>query len=410
MKLRALTVFIVASSALRLGVASMLVAAGSSATAQTTVADDGVISFRVRFGMTDKQARSWNGELSVSNGEVLELRNWAPHPSEEILGNSGWSLATRQNKARTRRAFQKEYHRGTLPYMDYPGIVVDARVVRGGSVRFKTEQGDFAINPRELRAGRALTYLDGAVVVDRVPTADVISTSDYDNDFATMLDGDNGLDGDEGQPWVAWVAYRDRGNYILTRRFDGGGWGPAVSVADQPADIYLAQMGRDPKGRPWVVWSQQDDGNFDLYGSYWDGEQWSRADRLTTNPQPDIEHALTTDAEGNLWLVWQGFRNGKSDHLRSTLRCFRGFGGLGGWLVVVARGEGLHVSGQRLAASRCRRWPRLRLRGLGYVRPDTFALCARSAKSRLRDGACARQATAGLDRTCGELRAAPSQT
>ena len=313
MKLRALTVFIVASSALRLGVASMLVAAGSSATAQTTVADDGVISFRVRFGMTDKQARSWNGELSVSNGEVLELRNWAPHPSEEILGNSGWSLATRQNKARTRRAFQKEYHRGTLPYMDYPGIVVDARVVRGGSVRFKTEQGDFAINPRELRAGRALTYLDGAVVVDRVPTADVISTSDYDNDFATMLDGDNGLDGDEGQPWVAWVAYRDRGNYILTRRFDGGGWGSAVSVADQPADIYLAQMGRDPKGRPWVVWSQQDDGNFDLYGSYWDGEQWSRADRLTTNPQPDIEHALTTDAEGNLWLVWQGFRNGKSD-------------------------------------------------------------------------------------------------
>ena len=274
---------------------------------QSLAAEEEVISFRIRFGMTDGQPQPWNGTVSAVKGEIIRLRNWAPHPSERIVGNHGWILATRWNKARTRRAFQKEYHRGTLPYMDYPGIVVDVKASSNTGVTVETERGDFEINLRQLQTSCVLTYLDGAVVVDRVPTADVISTAAYTNDFATMLSGN------EGQPWVAWVAYRDNGNYVLTRRWGGDRWEPAVLVSDKPADIYLPKLGRDRLGRPWVVWSEQNDGNFDLHGSYWDGEQWSGSERLTTHPQPDIEQALATDAQGNLWLVWQGFRDGKAD-------------------------------------------------------------------------------------------------
>ena len=91
---------------------------------QCLAAEEEVISFRIRFGMTDGQPQPWNGTVSAVKGEIIRLRNWAPHPSERIVGNQGWILATRWNKARTRSAFQKEYHRGTLPYMDYPGIGV----------------------------------------------------------------------------------------------------------------------------------------------------------------------------------------------------------------------------------------------------------------------------------------------
>ena len=304
---RALTLSLVASSAFLSAAAWLPLAGSPPSPPQTSIASESAISFRIRFGMTDTESRSWSGTITTSEGEILRLRNWAPHPSEEIVGDTGWSMATRNNKARTRSAFQKEYHRGTLPYMDYPGVVVDVGAPPGSIVEVKTEQGDFEIQLRQLQARRFLTYLDGAVIVDQVPTSNVVSSRAYANDFATMLDGQ------EGHPWLAWLAYRDKGNHILARRFNAGQWEPAVRVTSAPADIYLPKMGRDRIGRPWVVWSQQNDGNFDLYGSYWDGERWSRADRLTTNSQPDIEHAMATDSRGNLWLIWQGFRNGKSD-------------------------------------------------------------------------------------------------
>ncbi len=307
MKRRTFTLLTVASSCLFVGPFWAQWAGGSEPGTPTTVVAEGVVSFRVRFGLTDKEPRSWDGTLSVSNGEALQLRNWAPHPSDEIIGNNGWSLATRRYKAATRRAFQKEYHRGTLPYMDYPGIVLDVQAVPGTNVEFKTEHGKFSVKPRELQAGRTVAYLDGAVLIDRVPVANLLSSPDYANDFPTVLGPQR------GDVWVAWAAYRNNGNHILARRLRGNRWEPAVQVIDEPADIYLPRMGRDGKHRPWIVWSQQEDGNFDLYGSYWDGKQWSGAHRLTTSPQPDIEHALTTDSDGNLWLVWQGFRDGKSD-------------------------------------------------------------------------------------------------
>ena len=121
------------------------------------------------------------------------------------------------------------------------------------------------------------------------------------------------LNGTNGEVWAAWVAYRDNGNEIFARRFDGKAWGSPEKVTPAPADIFLAKMGRDRGGKPWVIWSAQVNGNFDLYARRYDGNKWSAIERLTESPQPDIYHSVTADAAGNLWVVWQGFRNGKSD-------------------------------------------------------------------------------------------------
>ena len=269
--------------------------------------DESVAAFRVRFGLTDSHPRAWDGELSVDRGEVLSLRNWNPHPEERINGKTGWRLATREGLNYPRRVYQWEDPRGTEEYVTIPGIVVELRTTSSTRVRFETANGDFEVWPRELRAGRPMNHLDGAVEVDLVAPAERLSSDTVNSDFPTVLAGD------DGELWTAWVTYSGGGNRVQARRFDGEAWGSIETVSGSPGDVFLVKMDRDRHDRPWVIWSEQVDGNFDLYARYRNGGKWSAATRLTEAPQSDMQHALTTDANGNLWLAWQGFRNGKSD-------------------------------------------------------------------------------------------------
>ncbi len=273
----------------------------------TSLTDDSVVSLRVRFGLTDTEPSSWDGTVDVTGGQVLGLRNWNPHPTEEIIGTTGWALATRQGLNYPRRVYQFEDPLGTVEFVYHPGVVVDVATRSRTRLQFTTPRGEFEVRPSDLRVGRALSFLDGAVSVDRVTPAESLSTPEYESDFATMVSGEN------GEVWAAWNAYRDGGNVIFARRFDGARWQPAIKVTEKPADIYLPKMGRDSKGRVWVVWSEQIEGNFDLYGRYRDGDAFSAVERLTRAPQSDVEHTLVSDSQGNMWLVWQGFRNGRSD-------------------------------------------------------------------------------------------------
>src|SRR5262249_47949008 len=145
----------------------------------------------------------------------------------------------------------------------------------------------FVVTPRILETGKPLPVLGGAVLIDRVPTAQMISSPDYQDDYTSMLSGQN------GEVWACWVTFRGPlkatgSGDIFARRFNGSTWEPAQRVNPESGDIFMAKMGRDKQGRPWVVWSAQVDGNWDLYGSRLDGGSWSAAERLTTDPGPDI--------------------------------------------------------------------------------------------------------------------------
>ncbi len=267
------------------------------------LANAGVTSFRVEFGLTDKEARAWDGTLSVRGGEILALRNWRPRPGDKIDGKSGWSLQTRRGPNFVRRAWEEEPITEPVPYLWTPGLVVDVKGGAATRVSFETRNGSFEVDPSALPA----RLLGGAVVAERVPTAELLSAPDAQNDFAAAL----ALP--EGQRWVAWVAYANKQNRILARRFDGKAWSAAREVTEKPGDIFLVKLGRDGKGGVWAVWSEQTAGNWDLYARRFGGQSWSAVERLTSDPQPDIYHNLATDSAGNLWVVWQGFRNGRSD-------------------------------------------------------------------------------------------------
>ncbi len=269
--------------------------------------DYSVVSFRIRLGVTDTEARPWDGKLAVKNGEVLNLRNWHPRPGDEILGKTGWKLATRKGLSFVLRAWENERLTDPPTFIQVPGVVVDVKTVPGTEVAVTTPQGVFTVSPRKLEAGRLVPLLGGSVVVERVPFAEPLSSPEHQNDYVSVLGGS----GDE--VWMAWVGYRNAASEALARRWSGSAWGPIQNVTGNPADIFLVKLGRDRQGRVWAVWSGQVNGNWDLYARRFEGASWSAVERLSEAPQPDIYPNLTTDSQGNLWVVWQGFRDGRSD-------------------------------------------------------------------------------------------------
>ena len=223
-----------------------------SAVSQTLASDDSVTSFRMRFGVNDSEPRPWDGSLTVSGGEALRIRNWRPRPGDRIEGARAWSLSTRRGLNFDRRPWEEEVPSGLVPYINSPGIIVDLKTTGATSVQVETRQGTFVVTPRILEAGKVVPVLGGNVLIDRVPTAEMISAPEYEDDYATMLSAPSGSN---GEVWAAWVTYRgpikaSGAGEVFARRFNGATWEPPQKITDEPGDIFLAKMGRDKKGRP----------------------------------------------------------------------------------------------------------------------------------------------------------------
>ncbi len=265
--------------------------------------DDSAVSLRIRFGVTDTAPKNWDGSVTASRGSVIALRNWRPRPGDKIGGKTGWSFSTKQGVNFVRRAWEPELPTAPVPYVNEPGLVVDAKA--GAKLSFKTAQGEFQVEAKSRAA--PLLALGGAVVIDSAPAALDISMPGYQNDFPSIAAGAN------GELWIAWVGYRDKGNEVFVRRLKSGQWDLPQKVTTKPGDVFHVKQGRDRNGHMWAVWSEQVDGNWDLYARRFNGKEWSGVERLTSEPQPDVYHNMAADSNGNLWVAWQGFRNGKSD-------------------------------------------------------------------------------------------------
>ncbi|MDE0263165.1 MAG: hypothetical protein OXJ37_12245 [Bryobacterales bacterium] len=268
---------------------------------------DDIASFRVRFGLNDTTETVWDGSVSVSSGELVQLRDWHPRPENEIIPPDRWQLSTHKGVNYRVANYLHPPDTGVQEYYWTPGVVVDVRGGDSVNVRIETAQGNFDFRSRDVPLSEPQSFLGGSAVVERVPPAEKLSGDEYEDDFVAILGGDG------GDFWVAWVAYTDGANHILARRHDGSGWGDVQRISDEASDAYLVKLGRDKAGAPWFVWSNQVDGNFDLYARSLKSGSLTPILRLTETPGPDAFHNLATDSEGNLWLVWQSFRSGGND-------------------------------------------------------------------------------------------------
>jgi len=281
--------------------------------AQPSLADPDVRSYRIRMGLTDSAETDWSGRVTVSGGDLLQVRNWRPRPEDQMVGRNEWKLSSRKMVNYAWRPYQITPNEGRRDYYWPRGVIVDARVRAGARVNVSTAQGRFSFNVGEIRTAAPKAYLNGRVIVDLVPAAEKISGTDLEDDFVTLLGGEG------AEIWTAWVAFDPdtTSNHVVARRFNGVSWGEPQRVTPD-GDVFLVKLGRDIQGRPWAVYANQVEGNYDLYARPFSDGRWGDEVRLTDDPQPDVFHNVATDSEGHLWVVWQGFRKGQSDIFART--------------------------------------------------------------------------------------------
>ena len=257
-------------------------------TAASLATDGSVISVRIRFGVKDTKPTSWDGSLSVTGGEVLELRDWRPRADDRITGKNAWSLATTKGPNFVLRAWDEPRITGPIPYLLIPGIVADVKAAPGATVTCKTKQGAFSFKPHDVIAGHPLALAGGNVIVDRVATAQLkVSPPDYQSDFATILGGRTATCGPPG-----WRT--NQADEVFARRFDGKAWGPAQGHREARRRL-PGQDGTRPQRRRlgglvrsrWMAtWTST--------AAASTARPWSPSERLTDDPQPDIYHNLAT--------------------------------------------------------------------------------------------------------------------
>jgi len=265
-----------------------------------------VAQVRIELGLLDTEARSWNGKLSVSSGEVLTVRNWRPRPGDAVT-NLGWTLSTWKAPNFVKRAWEKPFIEPQLTYIRQPGVVVQVRGSGATALKIETSDGAFEVRPFTMELGGRKGELAGQVSIERLPSMDGVSNPTLDSDFATVAAAG------DGSLWTAWVEFSNGKNAVMARRRSGGNWSSIEKVSGDHTDVFVVKAARDGQGGVWFVWSAQVNANFDVYARRWDGRAWSSIERLSDAPQPDIYVNLTTDSEGAVWAAWQGFRNGKSD-------------------------------------------------------------------------------------------------
>ena len=225
-------------------------------------------------------------------------------PVDSVAG-SRWSC--RMNGTPEKPGFLRQMHESARR----KGIVVKLRKAKGGSVRFRTVLGTFAVELDTLKSGER-RYLGGKVVVQQVPYVTRLSSRLSEDDFPSIACGK------DGRVWVAWQSWEGQADQLFICHNTENGWSKPTTLSLRPGDYYRVTLASQPDGTIWAVWGENRNGNWDLWSRRWAGE-WEAPIRLTTVQGSDFNQRLTSDADGRVHIVWQGERNGQYDIFKAVL-------------------------------------------------------------------------------------------
>jgi len=286
-------------------------------------------SFRILFGVTDKESTKWDGTVTVSPGKVSFIRGWRFAGDDTTDTTTSWKASTRIAVGR----------KGIAQGMQDNGIIVTA-TGDDPNARFdlKTSQGNFSFRAGDIGWGEDKPYLDGRVLVDRAPTVTQLTNSTDEQDFPAMAQ-------DKDNVYLAYVQFvhsnrelERRGtlsespkNFDFLARPVGGDqvllmtysksrrtWGPPQAATAPKQDIMRATVAVDGKNRVWVIWSGFHQNNFDIYAKSLTGSLWSQPVRITSDPGTDVNPVAATDSIGRVWIAWQGYRNNNLEILAAV--------------------------------------------------------------------------------------------
>ncbi len=280
--------------------------APASAVVQIRVPD---ASFRVTFGIKDREPQTWNGRLLPQEGQIVRvepdlLREHNYQASEEpkfpndyVRDGLSWVCSTRPAWMRDPSDFELELPSLLLQLWRNPG---------NAPLHLETDKGKIRFQPRALKPFQSVFFLDGAVRIEVVPSvfSPVHSTTGQQDYPAVLARRD-------GELWTTWQEYGEESESVYARKRVDEQWEEPIRLVEG-ADVFRTTLGEDASGRVWVVWSMQVEGNWDLYGRAFDGNDWTSLERLTQHKGPDIYHRFVRDSEDRLWLVWQATLDGVS--------------------------------------------------------------------------------------------------
>ncbi|MDQ6708289.1 MAG: hypothetical protein M3Z85_20210, partial [Acidobacteriota bacterium] len=183
--------------------------APSSASLST---QDDSISFLVTFGYRREAPKVYDGSIQVTGGRLRNLDSWRFFQQDAISGDS-WKLQIKEAVFENQPDHPNPVAGGSLPARNLVTAGVIATVdPSASSAEIETRQGGFSVAVRQLAYGAVLRFLDGDVLVQRVPGPGQVSPSNSEqHDYPSIAVARNGT------VWTAWQAYQDRGDIVYAR-------------------------------------------------------------------------------------------------------------------------------------------------------------------------------------------------
>jgi hypothetical protein len=284
------------------------------------------VAFRILLGVGDREPTQWDGSVSAAPGAVSSIQGWRFRGEDSTDSVSTWKawsgasliLIGRQNA-------------GQAPPMLENGVVV-AVTNDSATLNVKTKQGDFSFAAADVPFGATKKFLNGRVVVDRVPNTVRLTDSLEDEDFPAVwmsyvkfVRGDRNQHrwnqmGDDAPKSFDFVARPVGGDQVFLMRFDKAKrtWGAPIAVNGTHTDVMRTAVAVDAQKRVWVFWSENRKSNFDIYARSYARGKWSKEIRLTTDSGTDVNPVAVADSGGRVWVAWQGFRNGNLEVLAAA--------------------------------------------------------------------------------------------
>jgi hypothetical protein len=294
------------------------------------------VAFRIRLGVGDTQSTDWSGSIAASTGRIESIQGWRFRGDDTTDNHSTWSAWSGRSLINIGRQ-----NAGSPPPTLENGVIVAASSDDpGAKFDVKTKQGDFAFTGGEIPIGTHERFLDGRVVVERVPGSVQLTRSLEDQDYPAIAQTDDmvyatyiefvrgdrkqarwNTMGDDPPKSFDFVARPVGGDQVFLMSYSKAKrvWSEAMPVTGTHQDLMRAAVAVDGKKRVWVIYSANRDGNFDLYARSFSAGKFSAEQRLTTNVGTDINPVAATDASGRVWVAWQAYRNNNLEILASAL-------------------------------------------------------------------------------------------
>ena len=143
--------------------------------------------FRIEFGILEKELTLWEGEVSVSGGEVLRLDLWEPGADARV---DGARFSVRAGGP------------GKKKQAGLPQLFATIRAPAGAEVELKTNHGTARFRPSALSPAQSTAILNGAARAWGAAPSFRLTGAERDEGFPAAAAAP------DGTVWIAYTAYK----------------------------------------------------------------------------------------------------------------------------------------------------------------------------------------------------------